>query len=240
MNQSADTEGNRNLTAEVDLPSRATGMDLHSPAQRQTVEDAIATVPGIVGARIVPGYERPIDELHVLTTLQKQPKQAVRDIQTLLMARFGVSTDHRVISVVQLEELPRVVGGGVDRLVLERVATSITGGSLHVEVVLRLGDRELLGSGTGASTGAGRFRAPAEATLDAVSGLLGERTNLHLEGVDVVEALGRRLAITLIELKAGRYEASLTGCVLVREVDVDAIVRSVLDALNRTLDDPER
>ena len=240
MNRPADIDQTRDLTAEVDLPSRRSVTDLHSPAQRETVENALASIPGVVGARLVPGYERPIDELHVLTTLQKQPKQAVRDIQTLLMARFGVSTDHRVISVVQLDELPRAVTAGMDRLVVERVATSITSGRLNVEVVLRLGDRELLGRGSGASTGAGRFRAPAEATLDAVSSLLGEHTVLHLEGVDVVDALGRRLAVTLLELQAGRYEASLTGCVLVREVDADAIVRSVLDALNRTLDDIDR
>lgn len=226
--------------ADVDLHGIPTGTDLHLPSARASVESAIATIPGIIGARIVPGYERAIDELHVLATLQKQPKQAVRDVQTLLMARFGVTIDHRVVSVVQLDELPRTEGNRVDRLVLERVSTSVTAGSLHVEVALQLGEQELSGTSEGAPAGTGRNRAPAEATLDAVASLLGRRVSLHLEGVDIVETLGHRLAITLIHLRAGRYEATLTGCAIVREVDVDAIVRSVLDALNRTIDDTER
>jgi len=228
------------LMAEVDLQTRTGSLDLHLASTRETVENAMATIPGIIGARLVPGYERPIDELHVLASLDKQPKQAVRDVQTLLLARYGITIDHRVVSVVQLDELPRAVGNHVDRLVLERVSTSVSTDGLSVEVFLRLGERELTGAGEGAPSGSGRHRAPAEATLDAVASLLGDRVSLVLQGVDIVETLGHRLAITLIHMRAGRYEATLTGCAIVREVDVDAIVRSVLDALNRTIDDTER
>ncbi|MFA9445090.1 hypothetical protein [Egicoccus sp. AB-alg6-2] len=240
MEPSSGSENGGDLMADVDLSPASVGTDLHLPAARETVENAIATIPGIIGARVVPGYERAIDELHVLASLEKQPKQAVRDVQTLLMARFGVTIDHRVVSVVQLDELPRALGASVERLVLERVSTSLTAGQLHVEVGLRFGDRELSGTGDGSPTGHGRYRAPAEAALDAVTELLGPRATLHLEGVDIVETMGRRLAITLVHLRAGRYETTLTGSAIVREADVDAIVRSVLDALNRTIDDTDQ
>lgn len=211
-------------------------MDLLDDQHRRAVEDAIAAIPGLVGARLVAGYERPIDELHVLATLQKHPKQAVRDIQTLLMARFGITIDHRVVSVVQLDELPRTAGN-LPRLALERVTTSAARDELEVTVSLRLGDRVLDGSATGAASGPARLQVPARATLAAVGDLLGQRTTLQLEGVELVETLGRRFVLTLLQLRAGRYETTLTGCVAVREVDVDAAVRSMLDALNRTLQD---
>ena len=96
-------ESDNHLTADVDLSRRASASDLHDPRQREEVERELCQVPGVVGARLVPGFEREVDELHVLTTLARAPKQTVRDVQTLLMARFGVTTDHRVVSVVQID-----------------------------------------------------------------------------------------------------------------------------------------
>ena len=68
---SAKTDAGADLTAEVDLAARPVSTDLHDPAQRAEVERALTTVPGVLGARLVAGFEREVDELHVLTTLDR-------------------------------------------------------------------------------------------------------------------------------------------------------------------------
>lgn len=231
-----EIETGADLTAEVDLRSRPERTDLHDPAQRRDVEEALTTVPGVLGARLVPGFERPVDELHVLTTLDKSPKQAVRDLQTLLMARFGVATDHRVISVVQLDE--QAVGpAAAQRIVIDRVAVTLAGQEVRAEVHLRDGDAPLEGSADGPSTQLGQRVAVATATLAALAPLLDDRTRIDLEGCDVADVLGRRVAIALIGFRTGRGQHTVAGSALIRDAEPDAVARAVLDALNRTLED---
>lgn len=231
-----EIETGADLTAEVDLRARPERTDLHDPVQRREVEEALTTVPGVLGARLVPGYERPVDELHVLTSLDKSPKQAVRDLQTLLMARFGVATDHRVISVVQLDE-GAVTSGAAQRIVIDRVAVTLAGQEVRTEVHLRDGDATLSGAGDGPSTPLGQRAAVASATLAALAPLLDDRTRIDLEGCDVADVLGKRVAVALIGFRTGRGQHTVAGSALVRDAEPDAIARAVLDALNRTLED---
>lgn len=77
------------LAAEIDLTQEPARVDLHDPQRRGEVEAALTAVPGLVGARLVPGFDREVDEVHVLSTLERNPKQTVRDVQTVLMAASG-------------------------------------------------------------------------------------------------------------------------------------------------------
>lgn len=65
-------------------------------------EDALQQVPGVKSARVV-GDDRP-SEIHVIATRDRPPKQVVRDVQSLATAGFGLSIDHRIVSVVQLDQ----------------------------------------------------------------------------------------------------------------------------------------
>lgn len=228
----------QDLTAEVDLELGTTSArpaDLHDPTARGQVEAAIASVPGVLAARLVPGFEREVDELHVLTTLDKGPKQTVRDVQSMLMARFGITTDHRVISVVQLDEDDH--GTASDRRVLiSSVTVTQQGLTSAVEVVVEDGERELVGHGDGPSSAAGRRRATGRATLDAIAPLLGRSRMVELEGVEVAEVLGHRVAISLVHFHSVQGESTVCGSAMVRGDEAESIARSVLDAVNRAIE----
>ncbi len=233
MQDRETTNGAAGLTADLDLDAPPTRTDLHDPRQRGQVEAEIAAVPGVLSARLVPGFERPVDELHVLTSLDKAPKQAVRDVQTVLMARFGVSTDHRVISVVPLDERDRL--GDTARLIIEAVGLTQSRATVTAQVHLRDRDDHLHGTSEGASTPTGRHRATAQATIDALTERLGEHDHVELEAAGVTDLHGWRLALSVLALRTGRHSQELSGCALVRDGEPDAVARSVLDALNRTL-----
>jgi hypothetical protein len=227
------------LTAEVDLSARPARTDLHDPRVRAEVESALQAVPGLLSARLVPGFEREVDELHVLASVDKPAKQAVRDVQTVLMARFGVPTDHRVISVVQLEEADRPVAGA-SRVVIDRVVVAQSGTRVRIEVALRDDETELVGTAETAGSGAARVRGVANATLDAARPLVGDGLLVEFEGADVIDLHGHRVAVSLVHLRAARSEQTLAGSAMVRDDEADAVARSVLDALNRTIEDAQR
>jgi hypothetical protein len=221
------------LTADVDFSSRTPRPDLHDPKQRAQVEDTVCQVPGVLGARLVPGFEREVDELHVLSTIDRAPKQSVRDVQTLLMARFGVTIDHRVVSVVQIDEPQGLTSRS--RVTIDRVAVSQSGVRVTAEVVVRDADDQYEGTDEGPSSAAGQRRATARATLEALRPLLGKKHAVELEGTDVAEVLGRPIAVTLVHFHTPRGELTVSGSAVVRGSEADAVARSVLDALNRTL-----
>lgn len=225
------------LTAEIHLPGPSVHTDLHDPRQRSLVEDSLASVPGVIGARLVPGFERQVDELHVLTVVGRSPKQTVRDAQTVLMARFGVPTDHRVISVVQLEE-----GHGLPALdvrpAIEEVGVVRSGTTLDASVVLRDRDTTHRGEVSGTVSASGRLRAVARATLAAVRPMLEETTTIELEGVELVAIATHEIVVVVVQVGTGRSEATLSGTSVVHDTADDATARAVLDALNRTLSDP--
>jgi hypothetical protein len=231
-------DADNHLTADVDLSRRVTAADLHDPQQREEVERTLCQVPGVVGARLVPGFEREVDELHVLTTVARAPKQTVRDVQTLLMARFGVTTDHRVVSVVQIDEPQGLASSS--RVVIDRVGVSQADVTVSVEVAVRDGDDTLAAVEEGPATAAGQRRATARATLEALRPLLDADQAVELEGTEVALVQGRAVAITLVHFRTRRGELTVTGSALVRDSEPDAIARSVLDALNRTIAESTR
>jgi hypothetical protein len=226
------------LTADVDLSRRAEQPDLHDPRQRGEVERALCQVPGVAGARLVPGFEREVDELHVLTSVDRLPKQTVRDVQTVMMARFGITTDHRVVSVVQIDE-PQGFSSG-SRVIVDTVGISQSDVTVTVEVSVRDGEEVLSGTGEGPATAAGQRRATARATLEALRPLLDEGQAVELEGTEVTAVQGRLVAITLVHFRTRRGELTVAGSALVRDSEPDAIARSVLDALNRTIEESSR
>jgi hypothetical protein len=62
-------------------------------------EGLIATLPGVLSVRIVPGETGAIEEVHVLTTDAVPPKTTVRNIESALMAELGMRVNHRKISI---------------------------------------------------------------------------------------------------------------------------------------------
>ena len=67
----------------------------------QTAEALIASLKGVVSARLVSRPGGDVEEIHVLTTRAVNPKQTVRNIESALRARFDMVIDHRKISVAQ-------------------------------------------------------------------------------------------------------------------------------------------
>ena len=67
-------------------------------------EELLATLPGVIAARIVASDSGAVDEIHVLTSAEVAPKQTVRNIESALIAHLGMRVDHRKISVATTVE----------------------------------------------------------------------------------------------------------------------------------------
>jgi hypothetical protein len=214
------------------------------------LEEDLRRVPGIRNARIV-GNEAP-SEIHIVANHDRSPKQLVRDVQSLAQAGFGLKIDHRIVSVVQLEE-DEPEAASVDlgedhegpppppvrsqRPLLERVVFASKGASGWVKVALKWPDGEVSeGAGAAAGSREARARGATLATLNALEPTLTARgASLEIDQV-LVHRIGQNDAVLVrAVLYDGTAPTPLVGSAVVQDDVATAAVRAVLHAINRKL-----
>jgi len=226
-----------------------------------SVEREICRIPEVRAARIVADqYGRPV-EVHVLATPGKHAKQLARDIQSVAMASMGVEIDHRIISIVQLDDGaatsygPRG-GNGRDededaqaapideaafeadepRILVDSVVAVRKGLQCTAEVALRRGEEIIEGVAEGSSAASAMLRLVAQATVDALRRLEPAAAAAHVETATITQVGQRAVAVTTVVLLIPPNEEVVTGSAPVRGGgDHEAVARSVLDATNRRL-----
>jgi hypothetical protein len=225
------------------------------PVQR--AEELLLTLPGVIAARVIAGESGTVTEVHLLTTMDVSPKQTVRNVESALLAHFGIRVDHRKISVattVDHKRLgPDVLAGGIagarvpeEPAVPEREEPDYTRRALLFEdvevrrsrtagvtcrVTLRKGEESFVGEAEGLETQRSRVELAARAALAAIG--QASEDALALDGAKLVGAFDRQFVFVGVTGRIGREQQMLTGSCEVKDSAETAAVLSVLDATNR-------
>src|SRR5262245_58625642 len=205
------------------------------------LEDALRQINGVRAASVVTGPDGIPTEVHVTAAPGKAAKQVVRDVQSLAMARYDIDIDHRIVSVVQIDdedvtlvpdahEAPELPS----RPAISAIAVRSGKGEAEATVSLTAGASVFEGTAHGPAGHSHRARLVAAATLDAVDDLLGQPC--EVESAMIVSSGSREVALSVLTVMLPRIgEQVFTGAALVRGDEADAVARSVLSALNRQL-----
>lgn len=213
-------------TFELEPPLRYVVVDF------KELEETLCRLPAVDAVRIVHDRDR-ISEVHVLASPAKPAKQVVRDVQSLAMARFGVGIDRRAVSVVQLGEEKRT--GEADRPVITSIKEYPEGPSTTVTVTLTWNSEQFSGSANGPAAASARLRIIGEATLRALEEVLGGGPPLALDAVASTSVGARPVIVAQVVSMKGVEEEVAVGSALIRGDEAEAVVRAVLDALNRRI-----
>lgn len=213
-------------------------VDLEAPRiVAEELEQALCQIPDIKAARIVTSSGgRNIAEIHVLALPTKQPKQLVRDIESALIAEFGVEVDHKTISIAQVrpEALePEDAVGPRPRIV--SINTDVHGVRSQATVSLEIDEEIYVGNASGPASQTQRGRLVAQACLNAVEQFVPETFGFALEDVSIVQLGRQQVAVACVSLVSPIGEQCFAGSATVRTNPNDSIVRATLDALNRRL-----
>jgi hypothetical protein len=205
-------------------------------------EELIASLAGVLSARIVAGRSGEIDEVHVLTTAGVVPKQVVRNVESALRAQLDIKVDHRKISVAQTAELKPIqvlerdaVTEAASRrklVYVDLVVESPRPRRVSIRVMLKSGGLELEGAEEGVDEPRSRMQMAARAAVKALEREL-EDGGVVLEGVRIVEAFDRKIVLAAVHGVGGRNSQLLVGTAEVKESAEQAAVLAVLDATNR-------
>lgn len=219
------------------------------------LEESIRQIPGVRAVSVVTDAQAQPTEVHVLASPGKPAKQIVRDVQSLAMAQFDLDLDHRIVSIVQIEEDGASADdeGAADletteapaeelleqieaqaRPMISEIGVRSTGSEIEVEVRLELDGDTFVGVERGAAAATARPRLVAAATISALDELLG--LPAAVESATVVDTGTHPVALVVVTITVPRLGAqSLAGSAVIRGDETDAVARAVLSAVNRRL-----
>ena len=196
------------------------------------VEETICQIKEVQAARVVSGDENIIDEIHVLALPGKGPKQLVRDIESALMAKFGLPVDHKKVSIAQVSN-GEVAEPQKARPKIINISYELSGIKAKVTVSLALGGRECEGIAMGSASQTEQRRLVAVATLNAIEKFIEGTYAFALEGIDVVSFGQEKVAVCCVSIVSSLEEKIFSGSAVVKQSDNDSIVRAILNATNR-------
>ena len=219
-------------------------------------EELLATLPGVISAKIIAGETGAVDEIHILTTTEVGPKQTVRNIESALIAHLGMRVDHRKISVATTEAPRGRVSGGMTAIPEEPPApptVDMNGAKRSVyfedvevrrsrargvacRVTLRKGEELFVGEAEGVENDRSRMELAARATVFALVKSDKEGRTLAVDGAKLVDAFDREFVFVGITARIGRETSLLTGSCEIRDSVETASALAVLDATNRWIE----
>lgn len=197
------------------------------------LEDEIAKIHGVTGARVV-GDAAP-SEIHVVATLERPPKQIVRDVQSLSTTSLGETIDHRIVSVVQLEESPTAEPD--ERIILDQVITASRRKDGWVRVTLGLSeDQTAEGAVRVGPSRIERAHGAVAAVIKALQPRLdGMGARLLLQNISVHNETHPPSLQIKADLHTAGHHTTLVGGAIIEDDIATAAARALLQALNRKL-----
>jgi len=215
------------------------------------IEKLLLSLEGVGSLKIVPDGQGGIEEIHVLSSSSLGPKQIVRNIESALLADFGLQIDHRKISIARVRSpeiapapaevpdadvavTPAPVLGSDRRLVLGNVHIERAAGQkVTCRVDLAREDSVFTGEAEGPDFEKARMEVAATAALEAAQQGASDDVSLALQGIESVGAFGQSFVLVAVSGSVRRDTESLAGVVRVRDSVEEAAVLACLKAINR-------
>ena len=201
------------------------------PLDARTMEGAINKIRGVYAAQVVISDDN-VEEIHVIASPLRNPKQVVRDIESMLLVNFSVRVDYRRISLVQMQEERLFQAEGRPRLVAVR---SVDGPNRRAEVEMEKDGHLFVGSAHSAGEDTDLVRLVCAATIEAIQQTLGERVTYKVDQIEQITIDHMQAVIVAVTVDFGTSKETLLGVCQVHTEVADAAARATLNAVNRRL-----
>ncbi len=196
------------------------------------LECEIGKLDGVVSVRVI-STGLNIEEIHVIATPDRVPKKLVRDIESLLLVRFGIRVDHRKIGIVQLVPGHTLPAESTRPRILSVKKVELPEG-IDIQVELDSGGQSVQGSSR-VVPGESELAAASRALIAAIEKLLNATDGVHLQEVSLVTLGQQQVVVVLLNWLWDDQVLFLVGATIARDDPLEAAARATFDALNRKL-----
>ncbi|NLM42659.1 MAG: hypothetical protein GX201_01355 [Clostridiales bacterium] len=197
----------------------------------EEIKDLICRIPEVMSCKVKLGDNNQIEDIYVLCTVGKNVKQLVRDIQSAVSARFNLELDYKVISVAQIDENH----SKDSRLKISSIGMVNMENNIKATVALDDEGKIYEGSSIKVKSVTNKYKAVAEATIMAIEAFIDANSMFYLEGIERIRFAGIDVFLCAIGYTYKNNENLLIGSSVIKTDENEAVVKSVLDALNRLI-----
>ncbi|MBM7615385.1 hypothetical protein [Alkaliphilus hydrothermalis] len=207
----------------------------------EEMEHTLNSIPGVLYIKIITTENDQnglidIEEINVVSNLERNPKQISRDIQSIFMAKFNLDIDHKKISIAQIFHDSKTSSNTNDkRLSIAGIDYSVNGKEIKTEVRLQLEDKYYRATEIGPNTVSNNYRVIANATIGAIHQFLDHQHLFALEDIKKIEVGKKEVIVVSVSVVTSEYEDLLIGNAVIKGDLRESIARAILDALNRRL-----
>ncbi|QSX08000.1 hypothetical protein J0B03_09330 [Alkalibacter rhizosphaerae] len=205
---------------------------METERRTREIEEYINRIQSVINSRVVMDSNEQIIEIHILANSTRAAKQITRDVQSVLMAGLDMPVDHKVISVAQVYDEDALT---IPRLTIQSVEYATSAMEAKAKVVLEFNGALYEGIAYGVKTSNQCHRTVAQATLEAVESFLEKTLKFVVEEIKTVPMASKEVVVSGISLIQNNSEKLLIGKCIVDSDLHSAITKSVLDAINRTI-----
>jgi len=197
-------------------------------------EAVVRRVRGVSAVRVDLGDDGAIAQVHVLGSAERTPRVIVADVIAALGAELGLSVAPGQVRAATLRPGQPSAGPAPVRSRLKFVGLTVSRLRSSADVRVQVEHEGLVyeGASSGRSGAPHLLELTGQATLRAVETYLRADAFFTLQAAAVVPVATHQVALVLVAW-LGPEEELLTGSAVVREDPRDAVVRAVLDAVNR-------
>ena len=152
-------------------------------ASALSANDLVLTVnqiKGVYASCVILDHAKKVNEIHIVASTERKPKQIVRDVETMLFVKHRIKIDYRTISMVQIpdEQLLRIP---IARPEIREVAEEIVGDQKRFRVTIQGASRTVVGQAHEKITHPTPFHTVARATINAIEKLLSHGIDVRLD-----------------------------------------------------------
>lgn len=196
------------------------------------IEEQIEKLESIVSCKIIQGEDSSFHEVHIVSNKNRSAKQLVRDVQSLLIATYGIQIDHKIISIAEI--MCDDVKKKYKRLKVLSVSYDNNGDKVSIKISLEKDGEIFSNASQGINVRRNIDRMLVDTTLRTIEEAFGYEETFVLEDIKTVSFNTAEAVVVIIGIY-NTIEQRFCGTSLVGQDDKKAVVKATLDAVNRYL-----
>ncbi len=198
------------------------------------VEEYLQKIQSVIGCKIVSDDNGAIQEIHIVSDMERSPKQILRDIEAIMLSEFNQTIDYKKVSIAQIQQ-DSVKTSDDPRLKLTQMSFKTFGREVEISISLEKQGEQFVATLTGINTSRNYKCMIVNTVLEAIHQYLGRTEVFMAEDVKVVQLSSVEVVlVSIVSFYRGREEI-LTGSAKIVSDRNEAIAKASLNAVNRQI-----
>lgn len=203
----------------------------------QEIEKNLKSINGVSNCRVI-GDDQTIDEIHIINQTSRSPKQIARDVESYIKTAFKINLNHKKISIVNLD-IPMDTEDENEafefgkRIAFENLSITQGGRQAVIELELGFDGKMYKRQETSINIPDLRYNEIGKLTLGLAQEICEDQLIFALNSIRVDQIAGNDIVLALVTIISNGEARINVGSAIIRDDVHSAIVKAVLDSINR-------